>query len=1090
VVNAAQKCTTPNTLDQSCIVNSLGTGNVAITVPPGTYTINSLITISQPNVTIYCQPGAVFKTNYSGSEFLLTGANSSFSGCTFNGNEGAYACTGSCDDIQISGASNVILDADTIENATQWGVDGTSNAGGNGVNGLVIRHSTFTGNLFSPIALSGPSKNIVITGNQDIDASAGTSSESGSAILIHSGNTGNITGINISGNQIKAGTQFCVEYGTFGSGTMSNTNVNGNTCIAEAAGDGGFSSLGVTNGTESGNTVDVNGQADTIACYEYVEDIGMSSTGNTCNQDGGSLAYHFSVNQTKNSTFSGNTLLGISGTGGSGPVAGFFVAGGSTQPSSDNVISDNNISFASGATEGVGIHIQTPGSAYHQDRNLLSHNHIYGTSNTNLQVGISVDNSEGGSLDSTTLDGNEIYATSYGVIHTNDSNTIDRFTRCTSIGAGGCQSGTAGTGETFVPWQALGADGTALQLSDGSWLSGDYAAFTAYGSTTDSGIPIGMVAGANQIYNGSMATGSGSAATGWGTSCLGNATCAFLWDNSTVPTGYTYAQKIQITVAGTNPNSGATIESNQSPGSLFSVTNGGTASLVFYAKATTATNVVAFVGQSSNYNNQYCTSQPYYLVPSVWTPITTSVKCTATASDAALYLNIPNAVNTVWVTGASLVPPAAAGTVTDGSGTTTTPEFAESTSVAHILQYRTPAQALSDMGAAAAQGNATDESSSWSLSNSEPYRVNCSTACTGTLPSTISTGFVAAVNNVGAATVTIAGGGPTLVCAPVAACTIPPGGNGLVYTDGTDWYLIDGGNATEINGGAVPASAAVIATNSSGQPASAATTGSGNVVLATSPTLSGATLSGTTLGGTSTMQGNVTLENGANSNQTLAIQPGSSAEQIGAVQFNSYTGTSEWQLRKDASNNLRVTDAVNSLDRVILPANANTTINAGAGANAVAINNTSGSGTSGFIVYEGGTNNSTAAFQVSGSGNTTATGYLQGKFIMGSGTIGVAANAAAGTSPTIACATSHVCDGVSGTVTLTTGTSTTTGTLATLNFPNTHTNQANCMVSTLSSTGIVTSNTWTESTTAITITANTALTASTAYTIKYWCGSY
>jgi hypothetical protein len=238
------------------------------------------------------------------------------------------------------------------------------------------------------------------------------------------------------------------------------------------------------------------------------------------------------------------------------------------------------------------------------------------------------------------------------------------------------------------------------------------------------------------------------------------------------------------------------------------------------------------------------------------------------------------------------------------------------------------------------------------------------------------------------------------------------------------------------------------------------------------------------------MQGNATLQNGSNSSQTLAIQPGTSAEQIGAVQFNNYSGTAEWQVRKDATNYLRVTDAVNSLDRVILPANANTTINAGAGANAVVINNTSGSGTGGFIVYEGGSNSSTAALQVTGSGNTTATGFLQGKFIIGTGTMGVAAGAAAGTGPQIACATSHLCDGVSGTVTLTTGTSPTTGTLATLSFPNTHTNQANCLVSTLSATGMIASNTWTESTTAITITANTALTASTAYTIKYWCGGY
>jgi hypothetical protein len=296
---------------------------------------------------------------------------------------------------------------------------------------------------------------------------------------------------------------------------------------------------------------------------------------------------------------------------------------------------------------------------------------------------------------------------------------------------------------------------------------------------------------------------------------------------------------------------------------------------------------------------------------------------------------------------------------------------------------------------------------------------------------------------------------------------------------------------TQINGGAVPTSASVLGTNASGQPVSAATTGSGSVVLATSPTLSAPTVSGTlSVSGVTNLQGNATLQNGANSNQTLAIQPGTSADQIGAVQFNNYSGTAEWQLRKDATNYLRVTDAVNSLDRIILPANANTTINGGAGANAVVINNTNGSGTGGFIVYEGGSNSSTAALQVTGSGNTTATGFLQGKFIMGTGTMGVAAGAAAGSSPTIACATSHLCDGVSGTVTLTTGTSPTTGTLATLNFPNTHSNQANCIVSTLSATGMITSNTWTESTTAITITANAALTASTAYTIKYWCGGY
>ena len=102
------------------------------------------------------------------------------------------------------------------------------------------------------------------------------------------------------------------------------------------------------------------------------------------------------------------------------------------------------------------------------------------------------------------------------------------------------------------------------------------------------------------------------------------------------------------------------------------------------------------------------------------------------------------------------------------------------------------------------------------------------------------------------------------------------------------------------------------------------------------------------------MQGNVTLQNGANSNQTLAVQPGASADQIGALPFNNYFGTSQWQLRKDASNYLRFTDAANSWIAESSTQNGNTIINAGAGSNAVAIDNTSGSGAGGFTVYEGG----------------------------------------------------------------------------------------------------------------------------------------
>ena len=276
--------------------------------------------------------------------------------------------------------------------------------------------------------------------------------------------------------------------------------------------------------------------------------------------------------------------------------------------------------------------------------------------------------------------------------------------------------------------------------------------------------------------------------------------------------------------------------------------------------------------------------------------------------------------------------------------------------------------------------------------------------------------------------------------------------------------------------GSWPAWLVPTVTNANSTPSlavAASSTGTGNVVLANGPTFTGNA---------------TTFANSTAAEQDVSIQPGTGADQIGAFGWNNYAGTSEWKLRKDASNYLRLTDMVNSLDREVFYQNGQTVINAGAGSNPTVVNGSSGSGTGGFLVESGGASPA-AVLTVSGSGNTTAAGFVAGKFMMGSGTISLGTGAAAGTGPAIVCASGHVCDGVSGTVALTTGTSTTTGTLATLSFPNTHSNSANCVVApTLSGAGLVTTISWNESTTALTLTANTALTASTAYQIRYWCG--
>jgi hypothetical protein len=124
---------------------------------------------------------------------------------------------------------------------------------------------------------------------------------------------------------------------------------------------------------------------------------------------------------------------------------------------------------------------------------------------------------------------------------------------------------------------------------------------------------------------------------------------------------------------------------------------------------------------------------------------------------------------------------------------------------------------------------------------------------------------------------------------------------------------------------------------------------------------------------------------------------------------------------------------------------------------------------------------------------TATAGGIQGKSLSGTTAATVAAGAAAGSSPTIACTTSHVCSPVNGTITLSTGTSMTTGALLTITNTLTHTNYPDCLAHI-----ILTASPYTEmsgysfsySTTVWTLNVGTALTASTSYTITYSCLGY
>ena len=107
---------------------------------------------------------------------------------------------------------------------------------------------------------------------------------------------------------------------------------------------------------------------------------------------------------------------------------------------------------------------------------------------------------------------------------------------------------------------------------------------------------------------------------------------------------------------------------------------------------------------------------------------------------------------------------------------------------------------------------------------------------------------------------------------------------------------------------------------------SSVTVASQSCVLGSSCAIAAANLSNGTSGtgavalvNAPTFTGNVTTHaNNAASQDYVIIQPGTGGtDYIGALEFANYAGTSQWEIRKDASNTFRIRDTVNSVDRFI-----------------------------------------------------------------------------------------------------------------------------------------------------------------------------
>jgi hypothetical protein len=164
-----------------------------------------------------------------------------------------------------------------------------------------------------------------------------------------------------------------------------------------------------------------------------------------------------------------------------------------------------------------------------------------------------------------------------------------------------------------------------------------------------------------------------------------------------------------------------------------------------------------------------------------------------------------------------------------------------------------------------------------------------------------------------------------------------------------------------------------------------ATTGGTNMQTALNAAGTGAVvLNGSSNAGTG---GTVFGSGGASPSTVATIDSGGDGTLFGYLRFFA-SAAEQWRFNCASSAACNIDDWTtgSAVHRIRLYANAGTELDSNA-ASAVTVNNTSGSGTGGFIVYEGGSNSTVAAFTVTGAGATQQPGNSQVGSSSGTGNV-------------------------------------------------------------------------------------------------------
>jgi len=175
-----------------------------------------------------------------------------------------------------------------------------------------------------------------------------------------------------------------------------------------------------------------------------------------------------------------------------------------------------------------------------------------------------------------------------------------------------------------------------------------------------------------------------------------------------------------------------------------------------------------------------------------------------------------------------------------------------------------------------------------------------------------------------------------------------------------------GNNPTAINGAGTGNVCFQCSSNSGTGGVAFSSGGASPTTVATVNNAGNAQFNGTLqVGGTSTLGGTTTVKNQADAEIDSVLWAGLTAAQKEAYVFKDWTGTSQWYMVKDTSNNWALNGATDNIDHVKAYQGGDTYIDA-AGSGVVRVNYEATSGTGGMIVYSGGASPS-QWFAVTGS---------------------------------------------------------------------------------------------------------------------------